>query len=410
MQQPLLFDEPQAEPPPLARRLRHLASRQIYIGTSSWKYDGWLGASESLARTTELGAAEKGEFPGSSQHRAGPVRALESLARTTELGAAEKGELPGSSEHRAGPVRAIENLARTTELGAAEKGEFPGSSEHRAGPVRAIYSRERYMTRGRFSKKKFEAECLAEYAETFPAVCGDFSFYQFPSPEYWSRLFHSAPRSLIYAFKVPEAITVKTWPMHARYGSNAGQPNESFLDAAMFQQLFLDALSPYCGQVGVLIFEFGAFPRAAYERGEDFFADLDKFLAALPAGWRYSVEIRNPEFLGPEYLDVLRSRNVAHVFSSWTRMPDLSVQASLPGVRTADFQVVRALLRPGRSYENAVKQFSPYEKVQEVYDSGREALRGIIRHGLDESQATFLFVNNRFEGNAPETIAAIVGD
>lgn len=88
---------------------------------------------------------------------------------------------------------------------------------------------ERYLTRGRFSRKKFEAECLAEYAETFPPVCGDFSFYQFPSASYWERLFAGVPPSLRFAFKVPEEITVRTWPVHARYGQRGGLENISFL-------------------------------------------------------------------------------------------------------------------------------------------------------------------------------------
>src|SRR5436305_4352944 len=96
-----LFD---SDDPPLAARLapalRSLAERGVYFGTSSWKYEGWLGS---------------------------------------------------------------------------------------------IYSEDRYRTRGRFSRKKFEAECLGEYAETFPAVCGDFSFYQFPSADSWARTFGSAP-------------------------------------------------------------------------------------------------------------------------------------------------------------------------------------------------------------------------
>jgi len=85
-----LFDEaPSFDRARLGARLRELTHDNLWIGTSSWKYEGWLGQ---------------------------------------------------------------------------------------------IYSRERYTTRGRFSKKSFEAECLAEYAETFPIVCGDFSFYQFPTP------------------------------------------------------------------------------------------------------------------------------------------------------------------------------------------------------------------------------------
>src|SRR3954447_26417932 len=98
-----------------------------------------------------------------------------------------------------------------------------------------IYTRERYQTRGRFSNKRFEQECLAEYAKVFPIVCGDFSFYQFPTPEFWQKMFTVAPRSLQFALKVPEEITVNVWPRHARYGPRAGMRNEAFLNADSFR-------------------------------------------------------------------------------------------------------------------------------------------------------------------------------
>lgn len=314
-----LFDEPAAQPNPLAARLKSLAGRGVFVGTSSWKYPGWLG-------------------------------------------------------------------------------------ERRLGK---IYTPERYYTRGKFSQKKFEAECLAEYAETFPIVCGDFSFYQFPAPDYWSRLFRSASKDLLFALKVPEEITVPIWPAHARYGPRAGERNPNFLNAAMFTDLFLAPLEPFREQVAALIFEFGAMSQAVYASGDQFADDLSAFLDALPPGWRYSVEIRNPEFLAPYYFDCLRKRGVAHVFNAWTRMPELASQMGLEAAHTADFTVTRALLRFGRTYENAVKTFSPYEEVREVYAAGRRALRGIVERGLNERQSTFLFVNNRFEGNAPATIEAV---
>ena len=68
---------------------------------------------------------------------------------------------------------------------AAQGIYFGTSSWKYEGWLGSIYTPERYMTRGKFSRRKFEDECLAEYAETFPAVGGDFSFYQFPAPEYW---------------------------------------------------------------------------------------------------------------------------------------------------------------------------------------------------------------------------------
>jgi len=38
------------------------------------------------------------------------------------------------------------------------------------------------------------------YAETFPIVGGDFSFYQFPSDAFWSKLFASALAALRFGF------------------------------------------------------------------------------------------------------------------------------------------------------------------------------------------------------------------
>ncbi len=293
--------------------------------------------------------------------------------------------------------------------GLAAGGVWVGTSSWKyEGWLGQIYSRDRYLTRGRFSQRLFEASCLREYAETFPSVCGDFSFYQFPSEAYWQRLFHSSPDDLVYSFKVPEDITVRVFPSHPKYGQRGGQPNPSFLDAALFENAFLRALEPYRSQVGVLIFEFGTFSRAACPDAGDFVAELDRFLASIPRTFRYSVEIRNPEYLKPRYFDCLRSHGVAHVFNAWTRMPDIGQQTGIPGAFTAGFTVCRVLLSRGRTYEEAVKKFSPYEKVQEPNPEARESLRSLIRRAREQRQEAFVYVNNRLEGNAPETIRALV--
>ena len=316
MSMPGLFDEIPERRLRLAARLRELAGNNVWIGTSSWKYPGWLGN---------------------------------------------------------------------------------------------IYTPERYQTRGKFSQKKFDETCLAEYAETFSTVCGDFAFYQFPSREYWAKLFLGSPTSLQFAFKVPEHITVKTWPRHARYGQRAGLDNENFLDAGLLEAAFTEPLGPHRARVSALIFEFGTFNKKEFPHAGEFVERLDSFLASLPRGWRYAVEIRNPEYLGPDYLDCLRRHGVAHVYSSWTRMPALESQLAFPSAQTSDFTVVRALLRPGRTYEQAVQTFSPYEKLKEPLESTREALREIIRRGEQNRKGVFVYVNNRLEGNAPATIEAIVG-
>jgi uncharacterized protein YecE (DUF72 family) len=290
----------------------------------------------------------------------------------------------------------------------AERGVYFGTSSWKyEGWLGSIYTPERYFTRGRFSKKKFEETCLAEYAGIFPAVCGDFSFYQFPSGSYWKRLFDSAPDSLLFAFKVPEMITVQKWPTHARYGQRGGEANESFLDAELFDRMFAGVLGPYKKRVAAMIFEFGTFSKGQYENGGAFLKDLEPFLSKLPKGFRYSIEIRNREYLEPAYFDCLRKFNVAHVFSSWTRMPDLREQTAIAEAYTGDFTVARALLRPGRSYEQAVKQFEPYDHMQEPNDGARDGLRRLMKQSQERNQPAFLFVNNRLEGHAPGTIEAV---
>jgi len=311
-----LFDEPGAfDRDGLAARLRALAEQRIYIGGSSWKYEGWLGQ---------------------------------------------------------------------------------------------IYSRDRYLSRGKFSKKVFEQECLREYAETFPTVCGDFAFYQFPSEEFWRKLFHQTPGNFRFAFKVPEQITCKVFPVHARYGPQAGLDNEVFLDLHTLREMFLRPLLPYREQTAVLIFEFGAFNRRTFEELHQFLERLDPFLAGLPPEFRYAVEIRNPEFLERDYFDCLRGHGVAHVYNAWAKMPELEQQIAIPGSATADFLVCRALLRRGRVYEEAVQRFAPYREVQDPNPEARESMRMLIRRAEENNQFIFLYVNNRLEGNSPMTILSVV--
>ncbi len=273
-----------------------------------------------------------------------------------------------------------------------------------------IYSRDRYSTRGRFARKRFEADCIGEYAETFPIVCGDFSFYQFPAPAFWQRLFSSAGPRLRFAFKVPEEITAREFPAHPRYGPRGGTANPTFLDAGLFRANFTDLLAPYQSQVPVLIFEFRTLAKRSYADASKFIEDLDPFLSRLPGGFQYSVETRNDDYLVPEYFECLRKHGVAHVFNSWTRMPGLGRQIKIRDACTADFFVTRALLRPGREYEDAVERFSPYDRIQEENPSARIAIREMIRTAREENRRAYIFVNNRLEGNAPQTIEAILKD
>ena len=290
---------------------------------------------------------------------------------------------------------------------AAQKIFLGASSWKYPGWLGQIYTPDRYYVRGRFSKPRFERECLAEYAETFPIVCGDFAFYQFPSRDFWKKLFDRAPEQLQFAFKVPEEITVHTFPEHSRYGARAALPNPTFLNRELFLAEFIDLLTPYASRIALLIFEFGASNGRIFAPLE-FAGRLSEFFSALPPAFRYAVEIRNPELFDPAYLAALHRNGIAHVFNAWSKMPLLSVQLQQPAAFTTNFTAARALLRQGRKYEQAVRLFAPYCETQDVNQEVRDALLNLLLRAKSRAEPTYIFVNNRLEGNAPNTIYALV--
>jgi uncharacterized protein YecE (DUF72 family) len=185
------------------------------------------------------------------------------------------------------------------------------------------------------------------------------------------------------------------------------------MDPALLRDQLLDPLEPYRHRLGPLMFEFGTIHDRPLNQTPTFAAALDGLLSKLPTDrFNFAVEIRNQEFLRPgsEYLDCLKSHRVAHCLNSWTRMPPLEEQLHIPGIFSADHVAARLLLRPGRPYQQAVDLFAPYDKVQDPYPEGRSALRDLIDRCLANQQTLFAFVNNRFEGNAPQTIAAATRD
>src|SRR5580704_1437610 len=149
----------------------------------------------------------------------------------------------------------IEQLRKDVNAWADKGVYFGGSSWKYEGWIGQIYSRDRYLTRNKLSRKKFETTCLKEYAEHYPFVSGDFSFYSFYSEKYWAELFAQVPKTFQFGLKVPEEITAPSFPNHARYGQHAGVVNDHFLNAEMFKTLFVDRLLQYRQQIGYLVFE-----------------------------------------------------------------------------------------------------------------------------------------------------------
>ncbi len=295
----------------------------------------------------------------------------------------------------------------------AAEGVYVGTSSWKyPGWMGMLYDESRYLWRGKVAKSRFEKICLSEYAEVFKTVCVDAAYYTFPSETYLTGLADQVPGDFQFGFKVTDTITIKKFANLARFGDRAGKPNEHYLNTRLFESAFLEPCESIRQNVGVLMFEFSRFYPSDYAHGRDFIADLDAFLGALPKGWPYAVEMRNQAWLVPDYFACLARHGVAHVFNSWDAMPPVDEQMAMPGSHTSpDLVAARFLLKPGRNYNAAVKTFEPYNQTREVNDPARQAGAALIREGVARKakQKSFIFVNNRLEGNALNTIAAMVG-
>jgi uncharacterized protein YecE (DUF72 family) len=240
------------------------------------------------------------------------------------------------------------------------------------------------------------AKRLEEYVRypLFRTVGIDSAFYEPPSEDVLRAYARALPLGFPCVSKVWDQITAKQ--------------NPDFLNAVKFKD---EVLGPYerafRDHAGCFVFEFQAM------RGKDLpdpleWADqLDAFLVELPAGFRYAVELRNPELFTGLHGEVLKRHRVAHVFNSWTEMPTIGEQLKQPWAFPADFTVVRALLKPGRRYADAVKAFEPYDRIQEPQPELRRDLLEIIREVLRRRIEAFILANNRAEGNAPGTIREV---
>ncbi len=254
------------------------------------------------------------------------------------------------------------------------------------------------------------ASRLEEYSRypLFRTVGIDSAFYDPPSEAELQSYARALPPGFPCVSKVWDRITAKRLGQDAPQPGLAGMRNPDFLNAGLFKD---NVIGPYSrvfhDHAGCFVFEFQSM------RGKDLpdplqWADqLDDFLKELPRDFRYAVELRNPELLTGVHGEVLKRHGVAHVFNSWTEMPSIGEQVDLGWTFPTNFTVARALLKPGRRYSDAVKQFQPYDRVQEPVPSLRNDLVRLVSQAHQRRVEAYILANNRAEGNAPGTIRAV---
>ena len=174
---------------------------------------------------------------------------------------------------------------------------------------------------GLFPAGTKQPDFLARYAEVFNTVEGNTTFYALPTAEVVKRWDEQTPASFRFCFKFPKTIT----------------HDKLLVDCAAEVATFIDRIAPLEHKLGTLFLQLP--PRF----GPRELPRLAAFLAALPVGFQYGVELRHELFFagGPEEdeaVELLRERAVdlvmmdARGLHASTDVAHLDVRARKPNL------------------------------------------------------------------------------
>jgi uncharacterized protein YecE (DUF72 family) len=245
---------------------------------------------------------------------------------------------------------------------------------------------------------------LREYARhpLLRTVGIDRSYYA-PIPDEDLRRYASQlPTGFLACAKAPALVTSAELP------GRGGEVNPEFMSA---RRLIDDLLAPFersfAAFAGPFILEFPPVRAGAGLDSRPFVRALDGLLGALPPRFRYAVEIRNRQFLTPDYARVLATHGAGHVYNYWSAMPMPGDQTAIVAPESLPFAVVRLLLAPGTWYDDQRARFRPFDRIVAEDGTMRAQAVSIVKRVAEMDRDAFLLVNNKAEGSSPLTVMGL---
>jgi len=258
-------------------------------------------------------------------------------------------------------------------------------------------------------RRYYADDYLVDYGHYFNTVEVDQWFWSLfpgeavmPDPKKVSTYAASVPADFTFTVKAPNSITLTHFyaKQQARYRAWGNRPNEHFLSHALVEQ-FLEALEPFGERLGPVMFQFEYLNSKKMPSRAMFFDRLEAFLSALPGGYRYAVETRNPQYLRREFFDLLRRTGTGMVILDGYHMPP-SRDILQHDYATTDFVVLR-LHGPDRAGMEK-RTGKDWSRIVEPRPDGIATAVEIVERNIRNAVTTYVNVNNHYEGSAPLTI------
>ncbi len=257
------------------------------------------------------------------------------------------------------------------------------------------------------SKPVLARRGLAAYAQhpLLRMVGVDRSYYAPLEEKVFAEYAAAVPEDFRFLVKACEQCTVGRYPRHARYGEQGGKINPFYLDPGFTSD---EVVGPYVtglgDKAGPLVFQFPPQQRSAMG-GKDFAGILYDFLAALPPGPTYAVEIRDAALLTREYAVALESAGAFHCYNVHPKMPSPLMQRRFVPIR--EQLVVRWMLGHGQEYEAAKERYQPFDRIVDAAPATRNEIAELCVEANTINSNVSVSINNKAEGSAPLSARAL---
>lgn len=269
---------------------------------------------------------------------------------------------------------------------------------------------------GAYADATLSKNGLAAYAQhpLFRAVSIDRSFYRPLTASQYARYAAQVPDDFRFVVKAPSAVCDAL----VRNENGRGmKTNPLFLNPRVAVHEFVQpALDGLGHKLGALVFQFSPLPGELLGRLPEVLQKLHTLLQALPPlqptapDGVVAVEVRDRDFLGPEFAAVLRSTGATYCLGLHAKMPTMAEQLPMlralwPGPMVCRWSL--NTLHGAYGYEEARQIYSPYNQLVDVDLATRDALTKVVRATTAAGHNAFVTVNNKAEGCAPLSVRAL---
>jgi uncharacterized protein YecE (DUF72 family) len=265
---------------------------------------------------------------------------------------------------------------------------------------------------GDHSESNLSRHGLAAYAQhpLLRSVSLDRSFYRPLSASQYAAYAAQVPEHFRFVVKAPSLVTDAL--VRAEDGRGM-QPNPAFLDPQLavseFVQPALDGLGT---KIGALVFQLSPLPASWLARMPELLERLAAMLDALPAldaapGATVAVEVRNEQFLTPEFAAVLKQAGATYCLGLHAKMPAIQAQLPLlralwPGPLVCRWNLHRK--HGAYGYEEAKSTYEPFDRLVDPDPDTRQVLARVIAATTAAGFHAFVTINNKAEGSAPLSV------